>query len=429
MSRRQSLAFAAAATIFTSSTFALATPEMLFGFGPRSTSLGQADIADAEASSSAYTNPAFAAKKGVRLSLGYGHGFTRLTLNDQKAPIRDIAGTDLTVQAGGSLSDSMVVGGAFALHLPNRSLARIAFYPGTEPQFVRYEPAAQRTTADLAIALRVGAISVGLGTAMIVDARGDGVDFVLGQDGNGTYADSKADLSFPYRFAPIAGLNLDLGKLSVGARFRGAQSVDLGLETRADVRVEGNPLNGKTTVGLKGSNGYVPATLDLGVRITPISWAKAMISLQYARWRDAPSPVADVTMNIGLGLSPGELQGRFTSPRFRDTLSPRLGVELLPQGPDGLLRIRAGYLYSPSPVPKQPGFTSLADASFHAFSTGLGFDFGSVWGVHLQSNLATQLAILSTRNFNKSSDVLPFASYEVAGRIFHVSASVEGAWE
>jgi long-subunit fatty acid transport protein len=182
-------------------------------------------------------------------------------------------------------------------------------------------------------------------------------------------------------------------------------------------------------VGLSGSNGYIPATVDLGFRVTPKPWVKALASLQYARWSGAPSPVADVSLDIGLGLSPGELQGRFVSPRFRDTISPRLGLEFLPQGPDGLLRVRAGYLYSPSPVPRQTGFSSLADAPFHALSAGLGFDFGSVWGVHMQSNFAAHLALLSKRTFDKSNDVLPFASYDVGGQILHLSAAVEGAWE
>jgi hypothetical protein len=401
---------------------------MLFGFGPRSTSLAQSDLADPAPTSAAYSNPALLATPGVRVSLGYGHGITQLKLNGKDSGIRDIAGTDLSAQLGGNLGKGFVLGAGLAMHLPDRSLGRIAFYPGTEPQFVRFEPSPQRTTADMAVALRYGPVSIGLGAWMFVDAAGNGIAFKMGQDGNGTYADGKADITLPFHVSPTAGAALDLGRAGLGLRYRGAQSVDLDLSTVANVDMTGNPLNGTTKVRVTGSNGYVPATIDFGARTTLAAWLKAYAALELALWSRAPAPAAQLQMDVGLGTKPGILEGNFGEPRMRDTLSPRLGLEALPLK-NKALSLRAGYMLSPSPVPRQTGFTSHADATAHAVGLGGGWDFGKVWGVALRTDAAAMWMWLPERKFDKPSEVLPFAHYTASGNIWHLSIALEGAWK
>jgi hypothetical protein len=403
------------------------TSETLFGFGPRDVALAQADVADPAPVAAAYVNPAFAWRPGVRLGVGYGHGFTRLKLDGQDGGVRDIAGTQLALQLGWALGEAAAVGGALALHVPNRSLARIEFQPGTEPSFVRFDPAAQRTTADAVMSARWGLLSVGLGVSVLVSAEGQ-IDFVLGQDGGGTYADGQTDVSLPYEVAPVFGMAADFGAAALAIRYRGAQAIELDLGTRALVDVQGNPLNGITRVELSGASGYVPATFDLGARWSFGANLRVVGALQLARWSAAPSPVANLTMDVDLGLSPGQREGRFVRPAYRDTLSPRWGMEWLPKGSAGTWALRAGYAYTPSPVPEPAGFASPADASTHTFGMGAGYDLGSVWGVDLRLDGAGQLVSLVDRTFDKRRDTIPFARYEVGGFLLMGNVAVEGTW-
>lgn len=406
---------------------ARATSETLFGFGPRDVALAQADTADPAPVAAAYVNPAFAWRPGVRLGLGYGHGFTRLKLNGEDGGVRDIAGTQLAMQLGWPLGEDGAVGGAFAVHLPNRSLARIEFAPGTEPSFVRFDPAGQRTTAEAVMSARWGVLSVGVGVSVLVSAEGQ-IDFVLGQDGSGTYADGQTDVSMPYEVAPVFGMAADFGPAALAIRYRGAQAIEVDLATHAMVDVQGNPLNGITRVDLSGASGYVPATFDVGARWTLGANLGVVSSLQLARWSAAPSPVANLTMEVDLGLSPGQREGRFVRPAYRDTLSPRWGVEWLPAGSEGPWALRAGYAYTPSPLPEPEGFATPVDASTHTFAMGVGYDCGTVWGVDWRLDGAGQWVSLVDRTFDKGRDTIPFARYEAGGFLGVANLALEATW-
>jgi len=416
----------AGATLIAASS-ASATSSMLFGFGARSTALSQSDLADPASVTGAITSPAALADPGTRLMIGYGHGFTSLTFNGAGAGVRDIGGTDIAFQVGGRAWGA-ILGGGLSLHLPDRSLMSIGFVPGSEPQFVRFEPTAHRVEADMAVAVKLDRFALGAGVSTLVNAGGDGVAFRLAQDGGGTYADGKADVTLPYHFAPIASASVDLGPAAIAMRYRGSLSLDLDLATRADIDVTGNPLNGTTLVRASGASGYVPATLDFGARWSVGKWMKAMASLQYARWSAAPSPAADLRMDVGLGMTPGILEGSFANPRYRDTLSPRIGLELMPLQKREQLALRAGYMLSPSPVPQPSGFATPADAAMHGLSLGAGWDFGRVWGVQLRADAAATLMLLPERAFDKPHELLPFAHYTAGGHIVHTALSLEGAW-
>lgn len=426
--QRKFVSFVVAATLASAVCGpAHATSNTLFGLGPRSASLAQADIAAAAPVAAAYTNPALASEPGARIELGYGHAWSRLEFNDRPAPVQDIRGVDAGLQLGTSLGSNWTLGAGLAMHLPDRSLARVSFRPGSEPSLPRFDPAPQRTTADVALGLRHGRASIGVGASLLMDAVGD-VHFLLGQDGNGTYAEGDASVRLPYRIAPSAGLHVDLGPAAIAGRYRGAQAIGLDLATRTDVTVSGNPLNGTTTVGVRGESGYVPALADLGARWTLSRSLCLLASLQWARWSAAPSSAAELSMAVHLGLTPGQLEARFVRPALRDTLSPRLGVEVDPGILRHALRLRAGYAFVPSPVPEQRGLMTIVDSASHLAALGAGVDLGAFWGVALRADAAGQVCVQESRTFDKQNDALPFARFTTGGQLWRVSTSVEAAW-
>jgi hypothetical protein len=237
-------------------------------------------------------------------------------------------------------------------------------------------------------------------------------------------------------------LKARFGRLQVGATFRGELSVDLALDSKVDVALQGNPLNGTTTVLVRGASGYDPPRVDLGARVLVARGLRAYAALEYAAFSAAPAPIADVDIDVHLGTTPVLPAGRFVEPRFRDTVSPRLGLEWRtpappapasffgaePQSSDPWkVALRAGYAYAPSPVPPQKGFTSYADSARHGVGIGGAYHFGSVLGVDIAVSAALQFHALEGRAEKKSSVVLPFAEYRVAGEIVRGSLAIEGA--
>jgi hypothetical protein len=436
-------ALAALAALVLAPARAVASPSSVFGSGARSASLALADVADPEPTAATQANAAAAAEPGVRVRAGYGYGALALHLNGADANVRDASGIDLAAQLGARLARSLDGGIALALRVPDGAFARISFRPATEPQLVLYEASLQRASFDLVGALRYGAFSVGAGAAITLDVAGDGTRFALGQDARGAGADASADVTLPYRAAPIVAARADLGRVRVGATFRGALGVDLHLESQNRVDVSGNPLNGTTTVTVQGTSGYDPATVDLGVAVAVTRGLTALGAIEYAAWHAAPAPVADVDLDLKLGTTPGLRTARFVEPRFRDTLSPRLGLELrwpaaggalagapTPSGAatDWRYALRAGWLYAPSPVPRQTGLTSYADASRHAIALDGGVRFGRVAGVDLSASLGAQHHLFVPRDDEKPSPALPNASITVDGHIVYVAGALEGAW-
>lgn len=410
-----------------------------FGAAPRSSSLMRADIAETDATIAPFQNAAMAAKQGSRFRLGYMHSFFDLRISGQAAPIRNAAGLDVGFQSGFPLPRGFIAGFALAAHLPNSGLAQIGFRPGTEPQFFRYESVLQRAAFNMTGAVRKGPFAVGLGAAFSLDMGGTGTSFALGQDAQGTYADAASNISLDYQIAPIVGLSLDLGRVSLGATYRGALAVGLRVDSDIRISLAENPLNGTTAISVRGASGYDPARFAFGGKIAVHKRLSIFGAVELELHHAAPPPVANVKLDVNLGTSPGRTEVEFVGPRFRDILLPRLGIEWISQqGRPGDVRkkdderwrwaLRAGYAFEPSPVPAQILFTSYADATNHAFALGGGLGFGRLWGVDLRVDLAGRMSFLVPRIERKSSPALPYPAYDVSGRTFVATMALEGAF-
>lgn len=401
----------------------------MFGFGARAAGLARAGVAADDAGAAARENAALAATPGLRVRIGYGYGGMALSFDGRDAGVPHASGVDLAAQYGVHVARAVDVGFALALHLPDGNLAGIGFRPGTEPQFPLYEAPLQRTSFDLVAGVRLGVLWLGGGAAVGLSVAGNGTHFDLGHDARGTRADGSVDVTLPYRISPVAGARLDLGRVAVAAAVRGPMSLDLHLDSTANVDIPANPLNGTTAVKVSGTNGWEPAVITAGAHVKPTSWLAVMGSLEYAVWRSAPPPVAEVAIDVKLGTTPGLREVRFPSPRFRDTVAPRLAFEVRWPSPDTWRwAARLGYAVLPSPVPRQSGFTTYADAARHQLAAGGGYHVGKLGGVDLAIDAAAQVHVLAPRHEEKDSPALPYAHFDVSGRIFHGSATLEARW-
>ncbi len=382
-----------------------------------------------DAVAAARENAALAATPGLRVRIGYGYGAMSLTLDGKDAGVPHASGVDIGAQYGVNVARAVDVGFALALHLPDGDLAGIGFRPATEPQFPLYEAPLQRTSFDLVAAVRLGPVWLGGGADVGVSVGGGGTHFDLGHDARGTVADGSVDVTLPYRVTPVVGARVDLGRVTVGASVRGPMSLDLGLGNTALVNIPANPLNGTTSVVVSGTNGWEPAVITAGAHVALTGWLAVMGSLEYAVYHAAPPPVADVQIDVQLGTTPGLREVRFIAPRFRDTLAPRLAAEIRwPSAAAWRWAARLGYAVLPSPVPRQSGFTTYADATRHQLAAGGGLHLGRLAGVDLAIEAAGQVHLLQPRSEDKDSPALPYAHFDVGGRILDASATLEAKW-
>jgi long-subunit fatty acid transport protein len=414
---------------------ALADAPGTFGFGPRSAALVRSDIAgDQDATAAARDNPALAAGPGSQLRIGYAYSSMSVTLNGLSNQVLDVSGVDLAAKLGRRVNDSVSLGLAFALHLPDRYAARVAFHPASEPQLPVLEAPLQRTTFDVAAAFRVGPLSLGGGLSAEVDLSGN-TDFHLGQDAGGTHADARFDVEIPYHLTPILGARWDFGERArLGLSFRGPIAIGLREASVARVDLASNPLNGVTTVTLDGSSGYDPASLVVGTNLR-FGMVSVAAAFDYAFYRYSPAPVADVALDVHLGTTPTQRILATPPPGFHDTLTPRLGVEFTRRGDigsdgkrDSIASLRAGYAYVPSPVPKATGLTSYLDATRHVIGLGGGGRLGRVFGVEMHADLAAQLHFLVARDVEKPDPALPHATLSTSGTIAHGAFALTGAF-
>ena len=403
----------------------------VFGQGARSAGVARADTAGGGAADAPRVNAALAAEPGTRVRLGYGYASLGLDFNGRDLGVAHVSGVDLAVQGGGRVGKHVTIGAALAIHLPDPYLAAIAFRPATEPQFVLYEAPLQRTTVDFAAAVRIGPVALGGGVAAGLGVGGAGTAFTLGQDAGGTFADAGLDVALPYRFAPLFGIRVELGRATLALAVRGSTTIDLRLDNAVAIRLNDNPLNGTTEVRVRGSAGYDPATIHVGARVVVGHGLSLLGAIEYAVYSAAPAPVADVGIDVHLGTTPGLRPAVIFASGFHDTVSPRVGAELRrPSGGDAAWRwaVRAGYARVPSPVPEQLGLTTFLDSTRHEAALGAGYHLGRIAGVDLAIDVAGQVHLLTARAGEKPSASLPYASFESSGTIFHGAATLEAMW-
>lgn len=451
--RARGLALTAVAAALVLSASGVASPARAaapdtFGFGPRSQALQQSDVAGAgDPIVAAQRNPALAAAPGVHVRLGYSYARLGLTIDGRETGLPEARGLELGAHAGGRLHELVDAGLALAAFVPDQSLARLSFVPATEPTFVRYGPSLGRASFDLVAALRVGPLALGGGVSVGLGVDGAGASFDLGASPGsagspgsegGQRADGAVDLSLPYRLAPLVGAKLTLEPVALALAVRGSMGTDLSLPSDVDIALGGTPLDGTTRVVVRGVSGFDPLRVTLGARGRLVRAAALDLvlhaALEYAAYHEAPSPAAEVDLDVALGTVPSERVARYGAPRLRDTLTPRLGLELAFPGGSrdpferARVALRAGWAFSPSPVPPQRGLTSYADAERHQVGLGVGVGLGAVFGAKLALSAAGQVHALVPRVEQKDDPSLTYARFTVDGLVGQGSAALEVGW-
>ena len=339
-------------------------------------------------------------------------------------------GAALPLPFGGVLQDRVTLG--FGFLDPAKFLVRGKILYPERYQYPIIAPRVQSLAIILGLGIRLGERwYLGAGYEALAAVVGQ---ITIAQDSTGRTG-ARSDDQVIAAYAPIASLAFDVtDHLRIGLTFRGEligrfvikiKAQDLGINL-PDFNVAGvaqyDPaqLAAEVRWSSVGKGGALPITSD-GYRATLGAVAR--------RWSRYPGQVEQtVRENADFGPPPTDAH---------DTISPRIGFEkALPLGSLAGLRLRAGYMYEPTPLPKQTkavpidstrlGTTNLLDSDRHVFTAGVGLVLSD--DVPLQLDAFAQLHVLAPREHPKDADVpadaLGYPSVKSSGTIWVVGMTL-----
>ena len=352
-----------------------------FGYGPRAVAMGGAYTAVADDFSAGYYNPA-GMLTTPKSKFGAGWQYVK---NDLKA-------NGLEVESSRD-TNALYMGASMAIPFTDFLKDRIAFgyfffqplwytvdvtIPATTaPQFPVVESQARMQLISIAAAVDfIPGVLLG-GGFTIGNNLGASLNLGPGVGGYGGIKEtiSSVDQIVKAVLVPNAGALVKLGRYSemlkpftVGFAFRDAFYMEMKIPVI--VVLSGFLLN----LDLGSTFIYSPRQYVLGVAFQKPRYLISF-DISYNQWSDFQAPSLSIATDINIPLI--ELkQGYTPPPNFNDTVTPRVGVEVLGYENDTInLYLRGGFFYEPSPVPEQTGMTNYLDSDRFVFNWGFGFLF------------------------------------------------------
>ena len=442
MRRRVLLLMAVLAGLIAQGGDAEANPVDAFGISSRAIAMGGAYTALAHDASANYYNPAgIVARKDLSLDIGYQIAVPTLRLNGHNVGVDHTRGLTAGIVAPGSIGPFRFAFGV-VMFLPDERVSRVRAMPRVQPRFVYYDNRTQRIYLSTNLAVQiVKGLYVGAGVTFMSRTHGD-----LELSGRISFPDAEAesdmrldlDVDLKALRYPQAGILWEPWKwLSVGLVFRDEFVLEMvqGFRITGDVVGEGgggtilhDGFFGLTSLS---TNLFQPRQLALGVAVMPTARWTVSVDLVWAQWSRFINPGSRLEMEVELG-SFNDLVDIGSQPnpppaRFRDTWSPRLGVEYLAyQSTRAVIAVRGGYAYEPSPAPEQTSRTmNLVDNHKHHLSAGVGFSLSKLIAVMDRPlDVDFHIAYLhqQRRRHRKHDFVDPVGDYTATG--FVMSAGV-----
>lgn len=349
------------------SSVALASSQDLYGYGARGPGMAGANTALCRGWESIWYNPAGLAAEPLKtFAFGYQAGIPTLQA-DRSAEAGDLAnagglliGASLPLPLPAPVADRIFLG--MGLYVPDSVLLAADVPAPYVPRFAVVGSRANTMAVQLGGAVRITDwLAVGAAVRVLASLYGsiDVAPNVFGQLGSKVSDELLADytLHAGVLFGPLEGVR-------VGVTYRGEQRADFSLPLTAQL--------GKTfpidvpDMAIEGTAQFDPRQVALGVSYDPVPWLSAEADIVWRQWSAYPTPVANTTPSVPAQPPPG----------FRDTWSPRVGVEgRLALADAWELALRGGYAFEPTAVPEQRGANNFLDNDRHAWSLGVGGRF------------------------------------------------------
>ena len=338
---------------------ASASPQDLFGFGPRAAAMGATGGAFLDDYAAVYANPAGLSRaRRARLALGYAGAGFGLRYDGQPMYAENGSATILGVSVEAPFTGVLAhrIGLGLGLFTPTDLIVRARVLRGAVPQFLILPDRVQSVAiqvglgADLGYGLRVGA-----GATVLAGLTGT---VLVTTDGSGR-STSRIDNQLVANWAPIVGVSLDRGPWRVALTYRGELVARFGVEI--DARGIGVPV---PILNISGIAQYDPHQLHLEGAWVRGPWTVS-VALTGKHW-SAFSRVSDATAE-GASRPPPDTG-------FVDTVVVRAGLERRWELTDRTgVSVRGGAFYEPSPALPATASRGYLDNDRLALTAGLGF--------------------------------------------------------
>lgn len=347
---------------------ASASPQDVFGYGPRASALGATGAASAEGAEAAWANPALLSLARTReLTLGFQAARLSLRADGPGMPgpvyAEPFKGTLVAAQLPlpfkSWLRDRIALGLAF--YAPTDVLVRgRVLYPET-PQFATLADRVQTFSLQAGLGVDLGrGLRVGAAVSALAAISGT---VLVATDTSGAVG-TKVDDQLIATFGRIVGATYDVGDAyRIGVTYRST------LEARFAVLITVRDLGFDVPVfNIAGLAQYDPWQVQ-GEVARVKGKTRVAIGATFKRWSSYPGPPEPTV--ICPPEKPDCLALRVTPPGFHDTFVPRVGVEReVLADPRFRLLGRVGYFFEPSPAPEQTGASNQFDNDRHALTLG-----------------------------------------------------------
>lgn len=392
-----------------------------FGVGSRDAAMGSAFTALADDYSGAYYNPgALSMVKEPLFGFGYIYTHPRLYLNFQKSRIENVSGATFgfVIPLQGIFKKKAAFGFTGFMH-GGSLIYDVAMPPLNQPDFALDRHRLRQQVLMFAASARVFSfLSIGVGAqvqASIASAVSMYLDAQLLLSGAPTPGAPPSGLNYGvdvyYLITPIAGMLINLSpRVRIGVTFR--DKLDMRIKVKSSEIASGLAASPQTLdIEISSHLLYTPRQYILGTAVDILKDLTGSFDLIRTDWSGFPNPSAHISLSSPDPLINQSLPGvpAPPDPNFSDTLSQRFGIEyrlnLIPQIKTAL---RAGYGFSPSPVPDQTGESNFLDSDRHTFSGGVGVVFPIPWGLiakPVEAGLHFRYQLLTKRKEAKSVDV------------------------
>lgn len=358
----------AAAATLASASVAEASPQDVFGYGPRSTAMAGAGASIGLGFEAVRSNPALLSLSTERsLTGGWFGAFFDLRANG-RLPAEAVSGTfiggTLPLPFEGLLRDRITLGLGFFTPFKLVARARLLY-----PEKLKFPVTdrVQSVAVQMGLGVDVGhGFRIGGGFSALAALTGS---VLVATDASGRVGTVVED-TLVAGYGPIVGVSYERGPYRVGLTYRGELSgpFDVTIVVRDLGSITIPPLH------ISGIAQYDPhqAELEVSRDLGPV---RVALGATYRRWSAYPGAVEPTVRCPEPGSPEAEEPCEPLTPEppsYSDTVTPRIAAEgQLVVAPGVTLRARAGYAFEPSPAPEQTGVPNNLDN--HRSVLGLGY--------------------------------------------------------
>lgn len=314
-----------------------ATPPDVFGFGARTQGMGMTGTSFVDNYEAVYSNPAGlsrAQRNGIHL--GMQQGAFRLSLDGVNAPLDPYAGTTIGLQIplpfGGVLEDTLVIGAGF--FTPHGAVLQTdIIFPETASWVLLNRTQSVHLQMGLGINLSrlVPGLRVGVGFAALANIGGR-LNVSIDQANQFV---SETETQLLASFSPIVGAQYDIGPVSIGFAWHDEviSTIDLNIVTSLPLELP--------VITITATPQYDPHLFATEVSFRPTDQWLIAAQFDVRLWSRYAGVVGKSTSNSNLPPAPD----------FRNTYSPRLGIEYNVTRKRTTGTLRAGYAFEMTPAP------------------------------------------------------------------------------